>query len=320
LKVLISGLSGFAGGYLARACVDAGDEVLGISRSRPTTATGAEWRSLDLRDQEGLRALLHDFKPDVFYHLAAMSSVGPSWEDPAGTVEDNVAAAINVLESVRFDAPDARVVWVSSGSVYGHAEILPVDEDSPLAPVNPYAVSKTTGDLLAGVYANAYDLDLVRARPFNHAGPGQLSLFVVSALARQAAEARLAGVESVRIVTGNPEPRRDFVDVRDVARAYRLMAAHTERGVYNICSGGSISVLGQIELLEELVAPLRIEHEVDPARVRPHEVMDQFGACDRIREVFGWEPEIPFRQTMLDTVRWWEHELASEAEQARSAG
>jgi GDP-4-dehydro-6-deoxy-D-mannose reductase len=320
LKVLISGLSGFAGGYLARACLDGGDEVLGISRSRPSADTGVQWRSLDLRDREALSSLLRDFNPDVFYHLAAMSSVGPSWEDPAGTVEDNVAAAINVLESLRFDAPEARVVWVSSGSIYGNAELLPIDEEAQLAPVNPYAVSKATGDMLAGVYAAAYGLNLIRARPFNHAGPGQLSAFIVSALARQAAEARLAGARSVRIVTGNPEPRRDFTDVRDVVRAYRLMAAGTDGGVYNVCSGRSISAVGQLELLGELIAPLRIEHEVDPARLRAHEVMDQRGSNDRIREAFGWEPEIPFRQTMLDTVRWWENELASAREGAPSAG
>ena len=212
------------------------------------------------------------------------------------------------------------MVWVSSGVVYGKAEVLPVDEDARLAPTDPYAVSKTTGDLLAGVYGDAYGLDVIRARPFNHAGPGQLPSYIVSTLARQAAEARLAGADSVRILTGNPETRRDFTDVRDVVRAYRLMAASSDRGVYNVCSGRSISAAAQIKLLAELMAPLQIEHQVDPARVRAHEVMDLRGSNDRMRQAFGWEPEIPFRQTMLDTVRWWEAELTSRARASTFGG
>ncbi len=312
MRVLITGASGFAGGYLAYACAHAGDEVIGLSRSGAVPAGAGDGLAVDLRDDVAVRRVVRDVRPQVIYHLAALSSVGRSWENPARTVQENVATAVNVLEALRFEAPDARAVWVSSCEVYGTPAHLPIEEDAPVQPANPYAVSKAAGDLLAGVYAQAHSLDIVRARPFNHAGPGQLPIFIVSSLAQQAAEARIAGTQGIRIVTGNPDTRRDFTDVRDVVRAYRLLAARAEPGIYNVSSGRSISAADQVRLLAEIIAPLRIEHEVDPARVRAHEVTDLRGANDRIRSTTGWQPEIPFRQTMLDTLQWWERELTPQ--------
>jgi GDP-4-dehydro-6-deoxy-D-mannose reductase len=201
------------------------------------------------------------------------------------------------------------VVWVSSCEVYGTSARLPIDEDAAVQPANPYAVSKAAGEMLASVYADAHGLSLVRARPFNHTGPGQRPTFIVSSLARQAAEARLTGKRHVQIVIGNPQTRRDFTDVRDIVRAYRLLAAGTETAAYNVSSGRSISAGEQVQLLSEVLAPLEVEAVVDPARVRAHEVIDLRGANDRIRSATGWQPEIPFRQTVLETVQWWESEL-----------
>ncbi len=316
MRVLITGASGFAGGWLARVCVEAGDSVLGVSR----TASPAGWPAgpdastqvLDLRDGPAVREAIRSIAPEVVYHLAALSSVGRSWEEPASTVKDNVATAVNMLEALRLDAPEARVVWVSSCEVYGTPRELPVTEAAPVAPANPYAVSKTAGDLLAGVYADAHGLDLVRVRPFNHAGPGQLPIFIVSSLARQAAEGRAAGATSLRIVTGNPDTRRDFTDVRDIVRAYRLLAGAGAGGgdVFNVSSGRSVSAGEQVALLASLIAPITVEHEVDPARVRAHEVMDLRGDSSRLHAQTGWEPAIPLSQTMADTIDWWERELA----------
>lgn len=274
---------------------------------------GTSRSSLDLRDARAVRERIAEVQPEVVYHLAARSSVGQSWEDPAGTVMENVAVAASVLEAVRLAAPGARVVWVSTCEVYGPPAQLPVREDAPLRPANPYAVSKTAGDQLAAVYAEAYGLDVVRARPFNHAGPGQRPVFIVSSLARQVAEARLAGAGEVEIVTGNPDTRRDFTDVRDVVRAYRLLAAPgSAAGAFNVASGTSVSAAEQVELLAELAAPLRVRHAVDPARVRPHEVMDLRGSPERLAAATGWAPAIDFRQTVADTVAWWEAELVRQ--------
>jgi GDP-4-dehydro-6-deoxy-D-mannose reductase len=313
VRVLITGASGFAGGHLAKACVAAGDEVVGLSRTGSPGAESAQGLAVDLRDAGSVLNAVGSVEPEVIYHLAALSHVGRSWEEPSETVMDNVATAVNVLEAIRHRSPAARVVWASSCEVYGAPERLPVDEFAALRPANPYAVSKSAGDLLAGVYAAAHGLEIVRARPFNHAGPGQLPIFIASSLARQAAEARLAGAVTTRIVTGNPDTRRDFTDVRDVVRAYRLLAERADPGVYNVCTGRSISAGEQVRLVGELLAPIQVDHEVDPARVRAHEVMDLRGANSRLRAATAWQPEIPFRQTMSDTIEWWERELSRPA-------
>jgi GDP-4-dehydro-6-deoxy-D-mannose reductase len=314
---MITGASGFAGSHLARACSEDGDQVVGLSRSGSIPPGAGTGMAVDLLDAAAVQDSFRDVGPEVVFHLAALSSVGRSWEDPGRTVRDNTATAINVLEALRHESPRARVVWVSSCELYGAPATLPVAEDAPVSPTNPYAVSKTAGDLLAGVYAEAHGLHLIRARPFNHAGPGQRPIFVLSSLAKQAAEGRLAGASTIRITTGNPETRRDFTDVRDVVRAYRLLAERADPGIYNVCSGSSVSAAEQVQLLAELVAPIEVEHVVDPARVRAHEVMDLRGSHRRLTEATGWEPSIPLRQTMLDTLTWWESELAGRIVQSQ---
>jgi GDP-4-dehydro-6-deoxy-D-mannose reductase len=285
--------------------------VFALSRQGLDEGGSAVDLAVDLRDGDAVAAAVGDARPDVVYHLAALSSVGRSWQEPARTLSENVTAAANLLEAIRLHAPTARVVWISSCEVYGPPPALPVPESAPLAPANPYAVSKAGAELLALVYVDVYGLDVVRVRPFSHSGPGQLSVFLLSSLARQAAEARLSGASRLRLVTGNPDTRRDFTDVRDVVRAYRLLALDpAAAGVYNVSSGRSISAAEQVALLADLVAPVEVEHEVDPARIRPHEVMDLRGDHSLVTAQTGWEPQIPLRRTMADTIAFWERKLA----------
>jgi GDP-4-dehydro-6-deoxy-D-mannose reductase len=312
LPTLVTGASGFAGRWLVEACVEAGETVLGVSRSGAVPG-GATGRALDLADARAVRDLVADARPEVVYHLAALSSVGRSWQDPARTVNDNVTSAVALLEAIRHEAPAARVVWVSTCELYGPPSRLPLTEDDRVNPVSPYAISKATGDQLAGVYADAYGLDLIRARPFSHAGPGQRDIFLLSSLTRQAAEARLAGAASLSVSTGNPNTRRDFTDVRDVVRAYRLLAERASPGVYNVCSGVSVSAAEQVALLAEVLAPMPVAHVVDPAKVRAHEIADLRGDHARLSEATGWEPRIPLRETMSDAVAWWEEQLRGAA-------
>ncbi|MBV8914705.1 MAG: GDP-mannose 4,6-dehydratase, partial [Acetobacteraceae bacterium] len=214
-------------------------------------------------------------------------------------------------------------VWVSSCEVYGAPASLPVEETAPVVPANPYAVSKAAADLLAAVYAQAHGLHIIRARPFNHVGPGQLPTFVLASITRQAAEARLAGATEARIVIGNPDTRRDFTDVRDVVRAYRLLAERAEPGVYNVSAGRSVSVAELVSLVGELVAPMRVECEVDAARMRAREVMELLGSHAQLTTATGWRPAIPLRQTVADTIAWWEGELTHSRDvraDARSPG
>ncbi len=173
------------------------------------------------------------------------------------------------------------LVAVSSGEVYGPPAALPVDESAPLRPQNPYAVSKAAGDLLAGFYADAHGLRVVRPRAFNHAGPGQPPIYALASFTRQVAAGLEAGDVPIRIVTGNPDARRDFTDVRDVVRAYRLLAAAGAPGVFNVCSGRSTSARELLAALAD-AAGVEIEHEIDQGLVRAHEVMEIRGSNARL--------------------------------------
>jgi GDP-4-dehydro-6-deoxy-D-mannose reductase len=314
MRVLITGASGFAGGWLARACAQGGDDVLGASRSGAIPEGCGRGVRVDLRDGDEVRALLEQAQPDVVYHLAALSSVGRSWRDPAATVNANTQMATSLLEAVRLSASAARVVWVSSCEVYGTPDRLPVNESARLAPESPYAVSKAAGEMLARVYSKVHGLAITRVRAFNHAGPGQLPIFLLSSLARQAAQARREGARHLRIVTGNPDTRRDYTDVRDVVRAYRMLASSgVEPDVYNVCSGLSVSAAEQVATVASLIAPIGLEHVVDPGLVRAHETMDSRGSYERMQAATGWSPEIPLRQTIADAIDWWEAELRCTA-------
>jgi GDP-4-dehydro-6-deoxy-D-mannose reductase len=297
-RVLVTGGSGFAGRHLVAACREAGDDV----------ATAERASGVDLLDAAATRAAVADASPAVVYHLAARAHVGESWRDPAGTLHDNVAMTLNVLEAVRAQAPDATVLVASSSEVYGPPARLPVDESAPLRPQNPYAVSKASCDLLAGFEADAHGLRVIRARAFNHSGPGQEPTYAIASFARQAAVAAEAGAPVLRIVTGNPDTRRDYTDVRDVVRAYRLLAERAEPGAYNVCSGVSRSAR---ELIQGLAAAAgaELEHVVDPELVRPNEVMELRGSAAALRAATGWEPEIPIERTLADTVAWWREQL-----------
>ena len=298
MRALITGAGGFAGGHLAAHCRASGDDIVEVSRSAGT----------DLLDAAAARAAVAAARPEVVYHLAARAHVGESWDDPAGFLRDNVAMALNVLEAVRAEAPEATVVAVASSELYGPPERMPVDEEAPIRPQNPYAVSKASADLLAGFYADAHGLRVIRPRAFNHAGPGQAPTYAIASFARQAAAAAERGEDPIVFRTGNAHTRRDYTDVRDVVRAYRLLAERAEPGIYNVCSGRSTSAAELLAMLAE-AAGAGLEHQIDPDLVRAHEVMEVRGDPGRLRAATGWEPEIPLDRTLADTVAWWREEL-----------
>jgi GDP-4-dehydro-6-deoxy-D-mannose reductase len=291
--VFVSGGGGFAGEHLVRLLAGA------VAPSRD---------ELDLLDARAVRAALRETPPAAFFHLAALASVKRSWEAPSETLTANLRMTVNLLEAVRAEAPAAAVVVASSGEVYGPPERLPVAEDAQLRPQNPYAVSKAACDLLAGQYADAFDMRIVRIRAFNHAGPGQGDEYVVGTLTRQVAEAEAAGADEVVLRTGNPDSARDFTDVRDVVRAYRA-AAELPAGVYNVCSGRATSVRELVELVTRASA-LPVRHEIDPERVRAHDVPEVRGSAERLRAACGWRPEIPLERTVADALGAWRRELS----------
>jgi GDP-4-dehydro-6-deoxy-D-mannose reductase len=263
-----------------------------------------------------VRAAVREAAPEVVHHLAARAHVGESWREPEAYLHDNTAMTLHLLDAVREEAPSAVVVVAGSSELYGPPVQLPVDESAPLRPQNPYAVSKAGADLLAGFFADAHGLRIIRARAFNHAGPGQEPIYAIASFARQVAAGLVAGQERVRVLTGNPDARRDYTDVRDVVRAYRVLADHAEPGAYNVCSGRPASAA---ELLEALgrVTGVEIEHVVDPSLRRANEVMEVRGSAARLHAGTGWEPEIPLEQTLSDTVEWWATEIRAGRAPAR---
>jgi GDP-4-dehydro-6-deoxy-D-mannose reductase len=291
----VTGAAGFAGSHLLPLL---GDDLVAPTRDE-----------LDLLDAEAVRTAVSEARPERVFHLAALASVGHSWRAPREVLEANVSMTVNLLEAVRQEAPEAAVVLVSSGEVYGPPERLPVDESAALRPQNPYAVSKAACDLLGGQYADAHGLRIVRMRAFNHAGPGQSDDYVVGTLTRQVAEAEAGGAPEALLRTGNPDPARDFTDVRDVVRAY-VAAAELEPAAYNICSGKTATVRDLIAMVTE-AARVPVRHEVDPERIRPHDVPEVRGSAELLRAACGWEPEIPLDQTVADALDAWRAELTT---------
>jgi GDP-4-dehydro-6-deoxy-D-mannose reductase len=315
VRVLITGASGFAGRHLTRLAAERGASVTALGRrERPEPAIdgAAGYLGADLTGADEARAAVRESQPEWIFHLAAEASVAESWRRPQEVIEHNLRSSLNLLEAVQAEAPDARVVIACSGEEYGPvaSERLPVTEEEPLRPQNPYAVSKASVDMLAGLYAGARGLTVLRARSFNHAGPGQSTAYVVASFARQMAAAERDGASEVEIVTGNTAPRRDFTDVRDVTAAYWAMAELAPPDAYNVCSGASVAVA---DILTGLArhTELEVRQRTDPGLLREHEVMEIRGSHDKLTGATGWQPAIPLERTLADTLDWWRGELGA---------
>ena len=317
MRVLITGALGFVGRHLTSLCAQSGATVIGAGR--PVGAheppTGLDrYLELDLRDASATRACMRAARPERVFHLAAEASVAASWSHPGGVLVNNVSTTANVLDAVMELAPEARVLTACSGDEYGPVagERLPVTEQHPLRPQSPYAVSKAAADLLAGFYADAHGLTVLRARAFNHAGPGQGAAYVVASLARQIAAAEATGQTRLEVVTGNLCVRRDFADVRDVVRAYWLaLERSATAGAYNVCSGESVAVADILATLDSETG-LEVVQRTDDSLVRAREVLEIRGSHAKLTEATGWEPEIPLAQTLRDTLDLWREQARAE--------
>jgi len=293
VRALVTGGRGFVGTWLTTHLTEQGDEVVAIDHE------------VDVTDGQAVRAAMFDAAPDVVYHLAALTHVGRSWTDPAEVLQVNATGTLYVLEAARACPRPPRVLVISSAEVYGAVpeERLPVSEDAPLAPVTPYAASKVAAEYL-GVQAHlAHGLPVVRVRPFNHVGPGQSSGFVVPALAERIMAARRTGASS--ILVGNLSARRDLTDVRDVVRAYRLLAEQGVPGdVYNVCTGHDVAIEEVAERLQVL-AGTDLRLELDPSLARPVDVPVVRGDPTKLHATTGWAPEIDLDTTLADVLAQW---------------
>jgi GDP-4-dehydro-6-deoxy-D-mannose reductase len=318
VRVLVTGVAGFVGGHVVDFVHQEHPafEVVGLD-SRPgnrARSLGIEVVQADLADAASVRQALDRVRPDRIVHLAAQSSPQRSWEDPAGTLKTNLLGLLHLLEGARSLSIAPRMLVVGSAEEYGvvRPEDNPLSEEHPLRPASPYAVSKVAQGFLALQYATSLDLPIVRTRTFHHTGPRRGEGFAESSFARQLAEIE-AGRRPPRLEVGNLDAVRDFTDVRDVVRAYWALLERGAPGeVYNVCSGRGVRLA---ELLDELVAlsGLRVEIEVDPARLRSLDVPVLVGDPARLHAATGWQATTPLRQTLRDLLDHWRERVGVAA-------
>jgi GDP-4-dehydro-6-deoxy-D-mannose reductase len=296
-------------------------EVFGSSRWRSNTENIDQLRSkialieCDLRDLSAVRALLETANPTHVLHLAAQSFVGASWQAPAETLSTNIISQVNLLEAVRGLKMSPRFLVVGSSEEYGLVaeDELPIKETNALRPLSPYAVSKVAQDMLGYQYFKSYGLPIIRSRAFNHEGPRRGDVFVTSNFARQVAEIE-AGLRDPVISVGDLTPRRDYSDVRDIVRGYWLLLERGEPGeVYNLCSGRSWAIRQVLDFLLEQSRVKGIDVRIDPARLRPSDVMVLEGDPSKIAKATGWKVEIPFECTLKDLLAYWRRRTASSS-------
>ncbi|MDQ3569569.1 MAG: GDP-mannose 4,6-dehydratase [Actinomycetota bacterium] len=286
MRALVTGGSGFVGSWLRAHLEEVGDDVV---------APGDEF---DLHHSETVHHEVAASGADAVYHLAGLAHVGRSWNEPVDFFETNAIGTLHVLDAARRCRPVPRVLVVSSAEVYGtvNPDQLPLDEETPMRPVSPYAASKAAAEMLATQAHLGWEVPVIRARPFNHLGPGQSPTFAVPALAGRILEARRTGSDVLR--TGNLSARRDFTDVRDVVRAYRLLVEAGEPGaVYNVCSGRDVTIEKVVtHLLAISGSDLQIRS--DPGLMRPIDVPVLRGDPSRLRAATGWAPVIPLEESL----------------------
>jgi GDP-4-dehydro-6-deoxy-D-mannose reductase len=312
MRALVTGVSGFVGGHLAEHLIEANDLVLGLSASGhwPESLKHLDGRvrieRWDLTsNQEALLAeLIARKQPEVIYHLAAQSNPRASMTDPRKTWTLNLGGTLNLLEAVRHSGLKPRVILVGSGICYGNPEpeFLPVDEFCPLRPNNAYGASKAAADLLGVQHFLEHGTEIVMVRPFNHSGPRQSATYVLGGLALQVAEIE-ARVRD-RLDVGNLDVVRDFTDVRDVVRAYRLLALQGASGeIYNLGSGQGTRLSGALDCLVKLAhAPVTVH--ADPARLRPVDLPLLVANPSKLRKATGWEPTYKLEQTLADMLEY----------------
>lgn len=308
MRILITGIGGFVGSHLAahltQAMPDA--EVHGTTMpTLPVQKRGgfAALHPADLRDEKAVRELFERVRPDHVYHLAAWAIVHQSFDRAWETLENNIRLQLNVIQACLATGQQPRILAVTSGEVYGADQPAdhPTPEDAPFRPSNPYAVSKVAQDMLALQYFLSHDLHIVRARPFNHLGPGQSTGFVAPDLASQIARAE-AGLQEPVVRCGDLSAERDFTDVRDIVRAYRLLMEMGQPGeAYNVSSGQTRAVRDLLDMmLTGAHVPITVQS--DAGFLRSGGVRKSWGDPTRLKELTGWQPEFAFERTVHDVL------------------
>lgn len=317
MRVLITGISGFAGSHLADHLLHLSEPALhvtGISQrggENPPTDSRITFVAGDLTDPRFTAEFLAQVIPDRIYHLAAQAFVPVSWQDPWATLENNIRAQTNLLHAAAQQKSNARILIVGSNEEYGRVTPadLPIDEDTPLRPDSPYGVSKITQDFLGLQYFLSHQLHIVRVRPFNHIGPRQNERFVASNFAKQIAEIE-AGLREPKLCVGNLDAQRDFTDVRDMMRAYVFALERGKAGdVYNIGSGKPRAIREIVETYQRL-ARVPFEIEYDTERMRPSDTPVSYCDTTKFENATGWTAQISFEETLRAILDEWRARMA----------
>ena len=311
MKALVVGGGGFVGPYLVKHLKEEqGMEVYVTKTEKETLDMDCSGiYNLDILELSQVAELLNKIRPDYIFHLAAQSSVAYSWKNPGLTIDVNIKGCVNLLDGIRQLDYKPRVLLIGSGEEYGHIKDgeCPIVEDNVLRPGNIYAATKSCQNMLGKIYSDAYDMDVMMVRAFNHIGPNQTPVFVVADFCKQVADIE-NGLSEPVIYVGNLSARRDFTDVRDVVRAYAMLVKDGKRGeTYNVGRGHAVAIQ---EILERIVAlsDKDIEVRVDESKLRPVDVPIIEPDITKIRETVGWEPEIELETTLNETLEYWRRE------------
>lgn len=305
MKVLITGVDGFVGKHLSEYLLEKGYEVYGTTISDNYENNKIKVYKMDLLDKKNVNNIINEVKPNKIFHLAGQSAVGLSWENPTLTMDININGTLNLLETIRANLVETKILIVGSSDQYGiiKPESIPVNENHPQNPQSPYGISKKTQEDLCRLYAKAYEMNIIMVRPFNHIGSGQGKNFVVPDFTSKIVEIEKGATPVLKV--GNLDTYRDFTDVKDIIRAYELLLKNGKIGeVYNVGSGKEIKVS---EILEKLLkmSTKKIKVEIDKEKFRPVDV--PIIVCDnrKIREDTGWKPEISIDTTLKEILEYW---------------
>lgn len=290
MRILVTGSRGFAGTHL-------------VSYLKLKKHSVFEPR-VDLTNATETSSALSRKKFDGVIHLAAMAATGDSFVTPAKILKNNILAQLNLFETLRQTRNSSRILIICSADEYGKGAGKPIDEESPLAPTSPYAVSKIAQDFMGLQYFLSYGMSVIRVRPFNHIGEGQRTGFVVPDFVKQIVEIERSGKPGVMTV-GNLDATRDFTDVKDMVRAYELALVRGKAGdVYNIGSGNGVKIRDLLDRLIRL-SSATISVKVDKTRFRPGESQRLVADSSKFRRLTGWEPMIPLETTLARVLEWW---------------
>lgn len=323
-KYLITGFSGFVGYHFINHLNEVAKErieILGLDIVEPNDFALWDFRNLDINfqainmlDNETLYKVISEFKPTHILHLAALSSVGLSWQDPAGCFTNNTTIFLNIVEVIRKEGIQCKLLCIGSSEEYGYvlSENIPIKENLRINPSSPYAVTKVAQEGMSKCYVDKFGMNITLTRSFNHIGPRQRDTFVVASFCKQVAQAHLNGQKELTMITGNLDVIRDFLDVRDVVAAYYLILNKGKSGeLYNVCSGKGYPLKELIYILSE-VSGIKITTSVNPDFIRPNDMPIIVGDNSKLKEDTGWSQKYEIKESLTDIYEYWNKQLNKE--------